>query len=435
MSGVASGVRVVLVLAAKDVRLLSRDRVALFFTLVFPLLFGILFGAVFSGSAAGDGPQALDVAIVDLDDSDDSRGVIARLSEDGQLSPVRVETAAEAREMVRTGSVEAYFVFPEGFGEAATMPFGQTPMRIEVGSGPSGRGTRAMLTGIATQAVFQQFGEGMLDPERSRQMVREARDMLSDAEGMDPAQRLAIQALLGAAEGAIAQTPADGGDGGGAGFNIVDVDEVEVTAGADAPVVSPFAISFPQAMLWGVMGCAAVFGVSLVSERSGGTLTRLRVAPIGRWHIVLGKAVACLSTTLAVCAAMLAVAWIAFGVRPVALGTLVVGVLAVASCFVGVMMLLSVIARTEAAASGIGWACLLVLAMIGGGAIPLAFMPPWLREIGHVSPVKWGILAIEGGLWRGLSISEMLLPVGLLVAMGAAAFVVGAVVFAQRENR
>ena len=44
MNGAASGWRVVLVLAAKDVRLLSRDRVALFFTLVFPLLFGILFG-------------------------------------------------------------------------------------------------------------------------------------------------------------------------------------------------------------------------------------------------------------------------------------------------------------------------------------------------------------------------------------------------------
>lgn len=435
MKGVLAGVRVVLVLAAKDVRLLSRDRVALFFTLVFPLLFGILFGAVFSGSAAGDGPRALDVAIVDLDGSNDSRGIVARLSEGDQLSPVPVETAEEARELVRTGVVEAYFVFPEGFGEAATMPFGGTPMRVEIGSGPSGRGTRAMLTGIATQAVFEQFGEGMLDPERSRQMVREARDLLADADGVDPAQRLAIQALLGAAEGAIAQTPADGGGGAGAGFNIVDIDEVEVTAGTDAKVVSSFAISFPQAMLWGVMGCAAVFGVSLVTERSGGTLTRLRVAPIGRWHIVLGKAVACLATTLAVCAVMLAVAWIAFGVRPVALGTLVVGVLAVAFCFVGVMMLLSVIARTEAAASGLGWACLLTLAMIGGGAIPLAFMPPWLREIGHVSPVKWGILAIEGGLWRGLSAAEMMLPVGLLVVMGATAFAVGAVVFAKRENR
>jgi ABC-2 type transport system permease protein len=443
LRGVASGVRVVLVLAAKDVRLLSRDRVALFFTLVFPLLFGILFGAVFSGSAAGDGPQALDVAIVDLDDSGDSRGVIARLSADGQLAPVDAETADEARELVRTGAVEAYFVFPEGFGEAATMPFGGSPMRIEVGSGPSGRGTRAMLTGIATQAVFEQFGEAMLDPERSREMVREARSVLAEAEGMDPAQRLAVQALLSAAEGAIAQSPAEIGEGGdevggedaGGGFNIVDIDEVEVTAGADAAVVSSFAISFPQAMLWGVMGCAAVFGVSLVGERTGGTLTRLRVAPIGRWHIVLGKAVACLATTLAVCAAMLAVAWIAFGVRPVAPGTLVVGVLAVAMCFVGVMMLLSVIARTEAAASGIGWACLLVLAMIGGGAIPLAFMPPWLREIGHVSPVKWGILAIEGGLWRGLSVSEMLLPVGMLAGIGASAFAVGAVVFAKRENR
>ena len=183
------------------------------------------------------------------------------------------------------------------------------------------------------------------------------------------------------------------------------------------------------------MGCAAGFGVSLVSERTGGTMTRLRVAPIGRWHIVLGKALACLITTLAVSTVLLLLAWLAFGVRPVSPGMLALAVLALALCFVGVMMLLAVIGKTEAAASGIGWACLLTLAMIGGGAIPLAFMPPWLREIGHVSPVKWGILAIEGGLWRGLTFVEMLLPLGVLLGIGMATFTIGAVVFARRENR
>lgn len=439
------GLGVVAVLAAKDIRLLTRDRVALFFTLVFPLLFGVLFGAVFSGSATGQGPRSLPVAIADLDRSEDSRAVIGQLGRDARIEALAVETRDAATELVRTGKAEAYFVFPAGFGDAAAMPFAGQPMRLEIGSAPNGRATRGLLTGVATRALYEHVQAGMLDAERSRAMIRQGRSMLREAEGMEPGQRLALQGLLAAADRVAMSTPTGGGDGagmgagadegGGAGFDLIDIEEVEVTARDDAVTVSSYAISFPQAMLWGVMGCAAVFGVSLVGERTGGTLTRLRVAPIGRWHIVLGKAVACLAMTLLVCVVMLAVAWLGFGVRPVAPATLVVAVLAVAFCFVGVMMLLSVVARTEAAASGIGWACLLTLAMIGGGAIPLAFMPPWLRQVGHVSPVKWGIVAIEGGLWRGLSAGEMLLPVGLLLGIGLGTFAIGAAIFARRENR
>ncbi len=439
-----NGPRAIAVLAAKDLRLLSRDKVAFFFTFVFPLLFGVLFGAVFSGTAGGDGPQSLKVAVVDLDNSEDSRAVIASLGEDARLDPHPIDTADQARELVRTGKAEAYFVFPKGFGESATMPFGGSPMRVEVGSAPSGRATRGMLTGIATQKLYEHLQRNMVDPERSSQMVRDARTVLGTAQGLPPARRLALQGLLTAAERAVADmAQGDGADGSGdagGGFEIVTIDEAEVTAREtgetpEALTVSAFAISFPQAILWGVMGCAAGFGVSLVSERTGGTMTRLRVAPIGRWHIVLGKALACLITTLMVSGALLAIAWLAFGVRPVAPLMLLLAVVAVALCFVGIMMLLAVIGRTEAAASGIGWACLLTLAMIGGGAIPLAFMPPWLREVGHVSPVKWGILAIEGGLWRGLTFGEMLLPLGLLIGIGGLAFTIGATVFARREAR
>lgn len=438
-----TGTRTIFVLAVKDLRLLLRDKAAFFFTFIFPLLFGVLFGAVFSGAAGGDGPQELAIAIVDLDGSEDSREVVESFMTDSRLDAQQAESALAAQELVRTAKVEAFIIIPEGFGAAARMPFGGSPMAIDVGSGPSGRATRGLLTGIATQKLYQHLQENMVDPQRAGEMVRQARGVLGEAAGLDATRRIALQGLLSAAERAVMDMPADtqaDGNAGAAGFDIVSITQVEVTSGdaGDTPeelTISAFAITFPQAILWAVMGCAAGFGVSLVTERTGGTMTRLRVAPIGRWHIVLGKALACLITTLSVSTVLLLLAWLVFGVRPVAPAMLVLAVLAVALCFVGIMMLLAVVGRTEAAASGIGWACLLTLAMIGGGAIPLAFMPPWLREVGHVSPVKWGILAIEGGLWRGLTMTEMLLPIGVLLSIGAATFAIGAVVFARRENR
>ena len=173
-----------------------------------------------------------------------------------------------------------------------------------------------------------------------------------------------------------------------------------------------YVVSFPQGIIWGVMGCAAGFGISLVSERSGGTLVRLRMAPIGTTQILAGKALACLLAVVSVSVILLAVAVVAFHVRPVSYVMLAAAVACVALAFVGVMMLLAVLGKTERAAGGIGWAILTTMAMIGGGMLPLFFMPQWLQTFSSISPVKWAILALEGAIWRGFTPVEMLKPCG-----------------------
>jgi ABC-2 type transport system permease protein len=149
------------------------------------------------------------------------------------------------------------------------------------------------------------------------------------------------------------------------------------------------------------------------------------MAPLGRGQILAGKALACFITMICLSVALLAFARVVFGVRPDSLPKLALVLVAVALCFVGIMMLLSVLGRTEQAAAGIGWAVILVMAMLGGGMLPLFFMPKWLQTLSHFSPVKWGILAMEGAMWRGFSYTEMLLPCALLLAIGTVCFAAG----------
>ena len=47
-------------------------------------------------------------------------------------------------------------------------------------------------------------------------------------------------------------------------------------------------------IVWGIFSCAFGFGLSLVHERTRGTLVRLRIAPISRGKILAAKATACL---------------------------------------------------------------------------------------------------------------------------------------------
>jgi len=215
-------------------------------------------------------------------------------------------------------------------------------------------------------------------------------------------------------------------DAGAAGeaFELLRIEERQLTVRREGPA-SPFAISFPQGVIWGVLGGMASFGVSLVAERRRGTLRRLRAAPLGRARILAGKALACFLTLLCLCLLIFAVGRLFFDVIPGSPLLLGLALLCTAAAFVGLMMLVSVTGRTEQAVSGIGWAMVVVMAMLGGGMIPLFFMPAWMQTLSHVSPVKWAILAMEGALWRGFSPAEMALPCGILLGTGLVTFAVG----------
>ena len=178
----------------------------------------------------------------------------------------------------------------------------------------------------------------------------------------------------------------------------------------------------------------ALFGIgftarSWFTEVREGTLDRMAAAPIGRRTVLAGKALACFATILVVQVLLFAVAYTFLDVVPGSWPLLALGGVCLAVAFVGIMMVISVLGRTEQAVGGIAWALLLPLSMLGGGMIPLFAMPSWMVPLSNVSPVKWGILALEGALWRGFTLGEMALPCLILVGVGLAGFAIGARLF------
>ncbi len=200
-----------------------------------------------------------------------------------------------------------------------------------------------------------------------------------------------------------------------------------------AHIRSKWDISFPQAMMWGVLACAAGFAISVVRERKQGTLLRLQVAPISRTQIVAGKALACFIAVIGVIVLM--TAWgMWLGMRPRSPALVALAAVSIAVCFVGIMVAMSVIGKSEEAVSGAAWCANMLMAMFGGGMIPLIFMPAFMRTLSNASPVKWSILSLEGAIWRDFSLTEMLMPCGLLVAIGVVFFTIGSVVLSRATN-
>ena len=421
-----------LVLAAKDLRQLVRNKPGLFWIVVFPVVMAMVFGAVFSGSQSG-ASRALRIAVVDEDGSEASRALVERIRKSESLE-VRLAAGPEARELVRRGRLTAFVGIPAGFG-AGSRPFSPHPAELELGIDPSRKAEAGILHGLLMQAAYEGVGDQLADPERARPMVAQS---LSDIEkaGADlpPDQKERLRRFLTSLDGYLAGSPGGESPARGVRLEPVRIRTVGV-AGESARPRSAYEISFPQAIVWALIACSTSFALALVRERMTGTFLRLRAAPISQGQILAGKGMACFAVCLLVTGMILVLGRVAGGVRWSQPGLLALAVACSAACFVGIMVFISVMGRTDQAVSGAGWGILMIFSMLGGGMVPLIFLPGWMLTVGNASPVKWAILALEGAIWRGFTPAEMLGPCGALLGFGAAFLAGGWTLFRRMEGQ
>ncbi len=365
--------RTVLIMALKDLVLVTRDLLGLFFIVGFPILMGVFFGSMYGG-VGERGSTKLDVAVVDEDGSTMSAKLIESLGASGSIR-IQKLPRDEALDRVRRGQLIGMIGIPNGFGKTAGMMWMESPA-IELGVDPSRQAEGGMLQGLIMQAAGKLVMDRFQDPASMRPLIRDARDkMIADAD-IPSEMRPLLSQMMTSLDGFMAKwqevQTADrktaAGEGkkspaAGSAFEIARIKTIDVTR--EPPkgsrealfqqIRSKWDISFPQAMLWGVLACAATFAISIVRERKQGTLLRLQAAPISRTQVLLGKATACFLAVIGVII-MMVVLGMSLGMRPRSPVLLAGASVCVAFCFVGIMTLMSVIGKTEEAVSGAAWA-------------------------------------------------------------------------------
>lgn len=426
----------IMTLAVKDLRLLARDRFGLFWVIAFPFLMALFFGSMFSGSGAGRS-GSMKIALVADNTSPAAAGFYTELENIDVISASYM-SADSARQLVAQGKLVAYVNYRDTVSTALSMFGGGDAPPIEVGIDPARKAEQGYLQGLISQAYFARMQSQMMDPAMMTASIDRQLAAIDTAAGLDGEQRdfmrgfmTNLSAFLNTVD--VLDTTAQAAMDEHAPFAGVEIEFKDVAVEREGPR-SSWEITFPQAMQWALIGVCAAFAVGIVVERTRGTYLRLRLAPIGRAQILAGKGMACFLAAVSVCALLLAAGVILFGVRIGSYQHLALALASSGVCFVGLMMLISVLGRTEQAVGGAGWAILLVLSMTGGGMMPLFLMPGWMATIGSISAVKWSILAFEGAIWRGFSTGEMLKPAGILFGYGAAAFLAGLVIMRRTET-
>jgi ABC-2 type transport system permease protein len=122
------------------------------------------------------------------------------------------------------------------------------------------------------------------------------------------------------------------------------------------------------------------------------------------------------------------------GMRPGSPFLLALAAFSIACSFVGIMLAMSVTGRSAESVNGAAWGSGVLMAMFGGGMVPLVFMPAFMQVLSLFSPVRWAVEALEGAIWRNYSVVEMLRPCGVLMGIGATGFIIGVLVLKRRTG-
>jgi ABC-2 type transport system permease protein len=347
-------------LAVKEVQQLSRDRLLLAFLIIGPLLELLLMG-----SLSGGGVENLPLAVIDQDRTRASRGLIARLDRTDELRVARYgRDVEEARDWMQNGDVAAIAVVPPQYGAALEDP--KRTADVQVIADGSHHIVSTVALGTAEDVAAQIARDlASADPRTSKGPV-DLRFVARFNAAMED-QPHAITAMLGM-------------------------------------------IVFQVALV--------VAAQSIAREREMGTLEQLRVTPLGRLDLMVGKALPTLAIGIVDFLMMMGVIALWFDI-PMRGSLLLLTLLTVPFVLVqiGWGTLISLVSRTQQQAMLFVFALAMLEVAFSGFLVPAGNMPPVMEIISYVSSVQHYLVIVRGVALRGAGLNVLWLPGTALVAL------------------
>lgn len=386
--GRAAGfVRGTTLVAGHDLRRRIRNRSAIVTAVLAPLLLAVVFSSLIGG---GSGPE-LRVAVVDLDGSAVSRGIVdglvgAQSGTGGSVRFERVGSADDARRRVDDGDVGAALVFAAGFGAASAGGSGTVTVVADPDQPISGQVARSVAEGIAAS-----FGRVDLA------VATGAVVGVSDVAGLAAAAQQASPPLQ------LADRP---------------------LGGRELAPSAYFGASMSIIFLFFTVGFAAR---SIHAERHAGTLDRMLATPLRPSSIVVGKS----ASVSVLGSAGMVVVWLvtsllyrsSWGPPLAVLALIVATVIAIG----GVATFVASLARTERQADAVTAAVTFALALVGGNFIGPGSQPPVLRTLSLFTPNGWSLRAFTALNTDAAGVADIATTLLVLLGFGLVFGGIGAV--------
>lgn len=406
----------------KDLALFLADRNGAILTIVTPVALAALLGMLF---APPDKARSVHLLVADLDGTPRTAALIGAIDGSDTLD-VEVTDEATARSRIQQGEASVAVILPKGAGEALRPGalFTGTKQDVPLLFDPSDSVEAGLTEGLLTQILMQQVAKGFSDASSMREMFRETRAELDRTvaagtyDGPEGLREL-LDAGLEMSDGEVERQTAEGSDGGGGLQPPLSFQRQEVTAAGPLAGYNTYAHNFSGMLCMFILFMGLDRAKGLIQERATGTLLRVRTCPVRPSAILVGSALSTTVIGLLVSVAVYAAGMAVFGVRVLGspLGFALV-VLAQAIFVGGFALFLTGVGRTESQIANIGSFAILVLSFLGGAWLPSFLMPDWVQAVAHATPTYWATRGLAAMTWRGLPLTDALIPVVVLLGAG-----------------
>jgi ABC-2 type transport system permease protein len=322
---------------------------------------------------------------------------------------------------VRKGKARAAIVIPKDFGADAGRAFfaGAKKPEFSLLYDPSHGMEMGMVQGILSGAVMQAVSKEMFSGQSGREMVKESLAQIEKNSQMTPTEKKSLRDLLGSVEKwneQQANEPASGRDVPAGGLTIpFETHEEAITSGTEDKYNS-YAHAFGGMGIQFILFMGLDVGVRLLLLRQSGLWQRLRAAPLSRSMLLGSRAVSAALISGFILFVLFTFARLAFGVR---IQGSVLGFLGVCAAFslmtAAFGLLIAALGKTVEATRGYAVMATLIMVMLGGSWVPTMFFPQWMQKLTVVIPTRWAMDGLDGMTWRGLGLSEAVLPITVLL--------------------
>ena len=391
----------------KELTALSRDRHGLLALFIMPAAFILIMSLALQDAFSGHATRVLRYAVVDLDNSQQSRQLLERLAEHSEFERIgAADDPSSARQAVRNGHAGAALIVPRGFG---TAPPGKT-------ESPA---LRLLTDPALTPAVLQAFRGavqtslllGTIDELAKR--VRRARPAAASAK-----------------------------PSGNATTSAAPFVEIE-TASGDAHTAQPSAVqqSVPAWLIFSMFFVVIPLSSIFIAERRDGTLQRLRSQQIPFVTILVGKLlpfwlVNQIQALLMVLVGMYLVP-LAGGealLLPDAWFPLWLVACAVSLAAVCWALLVATLTRTSEQATVVGGIGNILMGAVGGIMVPKTVMPATMQSLTAFSPMSWALDGFHHVMLRQGGIGDILGSAAALLVFALSALVVALLIYWWRTQ-
>jgi ABC-2 type transport system permease protein len=317
-------------LTVANLKGLTRDRAALFWTFFFPVMFVLLFGVLFSGS----GNSKITVGYVDLDKTAASAQIRAAFEQYAPILILQDGTLDAEKAAMQNGDVAAVIVIPQGLGAATAAPGGKS-LEVTLYADPSQTQTTQVVQG-------------------------------------------AVNGVAGGYSMAVATKGA---------APVLTVGPLQQLASTN---ISTVTYLVPSILAMALMQLGVFAAVPLVQQREKGILKRMGATPLPRWklvasNILLRLIVAAVDTVLIIGMGIAAFNIQIVGNVALALGFVFLG----AGAFLALGFMLASFLKTEEQATGVVQVVQMPLMFLSGIFFPFAFMPDFLRSVARFLPLTY----------------------------------------------